>query len=289
MIGIYKITSPTNRVYIGQSRNIKSRFRQYKGNLKNTKGQILLYRSFKKYKVENHIFEVLEECETKDLNLRERYWQDFYDVLNGGLNCVLQETDVLPRELSEETKKKLSESFLGEKNPMYGKFGKLNPNYGNKWTKKQKKHLSDIKKGKHSGENNSFYGEHHSIKTKELLSDIAKKRVGELNPFYGREHTEKFKKEASKRVSEFFKNNPEAKENLRKALFKREYHTPYGVFMSTREAARSLNISRCTVYNRCMKKTDKKVGYNYQLKDKYKGEHTWREIGWFTVEACEHT
>ena len=29
MIGIYKITSPTNRVYIGQSVNIKKRFRSY--------------------------------------------------------------------------------------------------------------------------------------------------------------------------------------------------------------------------------------------------------------------
>jgi predicted GIY-YIG superfamily endonuclease len=31
MIGIYKITSPTNKVYIGQSLDIEKRFVNYKG------------------------------------------------------------------------------------------------------------------------------------------------------------------------------------------------------------------------------------------------------------------
>jgi len=30
MIGIYKITSPSNKVYIGQSINIEKRFKSYK-------------------------------------------------------------------------------------------------------------------------------------------------------------------------------------------------------------------------------------------------------------------
>lgn len=84
--GIYKITSPSGRFYIGQSKDIKSRWRSYK---KYNPNQKLLHRSFLKYGFENHKFEIIEECEVEDLNCRERYWQDFYDVLNGGLNCKL--------------------------------------------------------------------------------------------------------------------------------------------------------------------------------------------------------
>jgi group I intron endonuclease len=61
MIGIYKITSPSGRIYIGQSINIKRRFKEYNSRL--GKGQLLLNRSFLKYGVENHIFEIICFCE----------------------------------------------------------------------------------------------------------------------------------------------------------------------------------------------------------------------------------
>lgn len=40
-----------------------------------------------------------------------------------------------PKPHSEETIQKIRESKLGEKNPMYGKHGELNPSYGVDWTK----------------------------------------------------------------------------------------------------------------------------------------------------------
>lgn len=92
MIGIYKITSPTNRVYIGQSVNIEKRWKDY-NLLKNCKPQIKLYRSLIKYGIINHKFEIIEECSIEQLNERERYWQDYYNVLGlMGLNCILQKT-----------------------------------------------------------------------------------------------------------------------------------------------------------------------------------------------------
>ncbi len=114
MIGIYKITSPSNKVYIGQSVNINVRFKTYRFNKLNAvKEQIRLYRSLLKYGVDNHKFEVIEECDINDLNNRERYWQDFYNVLsNTGLNCKLQSTNELKSVHSTETKKKIS---LGNK------------------------------------------------------------------------------------------------------------------------------------------------------------------------------
>ena len=47
MIGIYKITSPSGKIYIGQSKDIEKRFKAYK-NLK-CKGQPYIYRSLLKY------------------------------------------------------------------------------------------------------------------------------------------------------------------------------------------------------------------------------------------------
>ena len=87
MIGIYKIISPSKKIYIGQSINIEKRFYTYK--LLHCKKQPFLFNSLKKYGAENHIFEVIEECEVIKLNERERYWQDFYNVLENGLNLML--------------------------------------------------------------------------------------------------------------------------------------------------------------------------------------------------------
>ena len=44
-IGIYKITSPSNKVYVGQSININARFKSYL-RLSSNKKQSRLYNSF---------------------------------------------------------------------------------------------------------------------------------------------------------------------------------------------------------------------------------------------------
>ena len=105
MIGIYKITSPSNRIYIGQSIDIELRWLKHKSSNLKTK----LCNSFKKYGFENHIFEVLEQCNIELLNDRERYWQDFYNVLSkNGLNLKLTNTNDKSGNLHEETKFKIS-------------------------------------------------------------------------------------------------------------------------------------------------------------------------------------
>lgn len=114
MIGIYKITSPSGRVYIGQSIQIDKRKNQYeKGN---GKKQPRLYASIMKYGFSAHIFEVIELCIVEELDVRERYWQEFYNVLSeGGLNSVLTATGVLRakrRPVSEDTRRRMSQAAL---------------------------------------------------------------------------------------------------------------------------------------------------------------------------------
>ena len=111
--GIYKITSPSGRIYIGESKNIHYRWSKYK--ILNCKDQHGLYNSFLKYTVERHSFEIVEECSLQELKCRERYWQDFYNVLKRGLNCKLTECGELKTEVSVETRDKRWES-LGKVN-----------------------------------------------------------------------------------------------------------------------------------------------------------------------------
>lgn len=115
MIGIYKITSPTNRIYIGQSIDIEKRFLSYIRLHKKNKTQVKLYNSFLKYGVKKHHFEIIEECSIELLNERERYYQDFYNVLKNGLNCNLTKTNELKLIFSKESRDKISKSKIGNK------------------------------------------------------------------------------------------------------------------------------------------------------------------------------
>ena len=114
MIGIYKITSPSNKIYIGQSVDIDNRISSYK-NLK-CKSQTKLYNSLLKYTFENHKFQVLEVCKSDVLNERERYYQDFYNSTSrNNLNCRLTKTKDKSGCLSIETKIKIGLGNKGKK------------------------------------------------------------------------------------------------------------------------------------------------------------------------------
>lgn len=114
MIGIYKITSPTGKIYIGQSNNIKLRFSAYKrvGCEKQPK----LFNSLSKHGFVNHKFEILEQCEICELNDKERYYQDLFNATGkNGLNCQLTKTKDQNGRHNEETKLKISTSSKGRK------------------------------------------------------------------------------------------------------------------------------------------------------------------------------
>jgi len=110
MIGIYKITSPTNKIYIGQSIDIEKRFKQYKRL--DCKKQPKLYNSLQKHGVNNHIFEMLEECSLDKLNVKEIFWKQKYNTISEGLNCELFDIGQGPR--SAQVKDKISKSMLGK-------------------------------------------------------------------------------------------------------------------------------------------------------------------------------
>ena len=112
MIGIYKITSPSGKIYIGQSIDIERRFKHYKRMA--CKQQVKIYNSMLKYGVDAHIFEILELCDTEELNNKERYYQDLYDSVSNGLNLLYVKSEHFNGGHSEESKKKISNSLKGK-------------------------------------------------------------------------------------------------------------------------------------------------------------------------------
>jgi len=80
---IYKITSPSGKIYIGQSWSWIKRKSVYKRL--SCKKQIKIYNSLKKYGHDNHIIEIIEklslDISQEDLNSREVYWWKYYEDL----------------------------------------------------------------------------------------------------------------------------------------------------------------------------------------------------------------
>lgn len=105
MTGIYKITNLlNNKIYIGQSVNIKERWKNHVRFSQDSKNPLYnnsLYKEIREYGSENFELTVIEECEKDDLNQRERYWINFYDSTNPeiGYNLCLGGGYYAPRKV----------------------------------------------------------------------------------------------------------------------------------------------------------------------------------------------
>lgn len=106
--GIYKITNPKGKIYIGQSIDIEKRKFLYSKLY--CKTQTHLYNSLNKYGWENHVFEIIEQCDEFLLLEREIYWKLYYlKSVENNFSKVLftQINDGKGGSRSEEIKKKI--------------------------------------------------------------------------------------------------------------------------------------------------------------------------------------
>lgn len=117
--GIYKITSPSGRIYIGQTINAKKRHNSYKNLDISCKNQSKLYLSLQKYGYEAHKVEWLVVIDDRDqLNILETFFIRKFNSMNDGLNCTEGGDS---RIWSEESKQKLSQLKKGIKRKSYSK------------------------------------------------------------------------------------------------------------------------------------------------------------------------
>lgn len=144
---IYKITSPTERMYVGQTKRIAQRIGLYKHKTRNDYGwkNAKVMNSIKKYGWDAHKFEILEECADDILSEREIFWIDklktfwldnphHMNMSRGG------EKGARPWMHDLERRKKQSERFKGSGGPFYGK------THTKEWREKKSKEVSEYNK-----------------------------------------------------------------------------------------------------------------------------------------------
>jgi group I intron endonuclease len=152
--GIYKITSPTGKVYIGQSQNIKNRYKDYlyvHPSFKTTK----IGRSILKYGIDSHNFGILEE--TQDLDSREVYYMEKHRSVEEGLNTIKRNYTYY---FTSEDKKKVSEGLKKS------------------WTEERKhKHSGSIKKKWEEGSYEDRKGLGENLKDTMSVRDIRDGKV----------------------------------------------------------------------------------------------------------------
>lgn len=142
---IYKITNLlNNKIYIGKtSRTIEERFQEHlKLSVRSTH---YLHRSIKKHGVDSFRIELLEEIsDVLLLNEREIFWIDQLNSLApNGYNCTKGGNGgdmSLSINFQNSVKNR---DTKGEKNHMFGKLGKNNPNFGSTRTDEQKKEYKE--------------------------------------------------------------------------------------------------------------------------------------------------
>ena len=110
----------------------------------------LMLRAIKKYGKEGFKREVLCKCETiEEAYVNESIFIEKYNTLQpNGYNISPKGGHGIMGSMAEETKRKISKTKMGEKNPMYGRLGKDNPNYGKHPSEETRKRMSESRRGK---------------------------------------------------------------------------------------------------------------------------------------------
>ena len=109
---IYCLTSPSSKCYIGQSWDIKSRFKKYRTDSNSIKNQRKLYNAIKKYKSYNFKYEIIDLCETQEeMDNKEKFYIDLYNSIDNGYNIKDGGSN---GKHSKETKIKMSISHKGK-------------------------------------------------------------------------------------------------------------------------------------------------------------------------------
>lgn len=216
MIGIYKITSPVGKIYIGQTTDWINRQRQYK--CVSCKNQVKLYRSLLKYGAENHVFELIHECNKDNLNEMETYYGELFNSRDFKTGLNIRHFGSRGNH-SDETKK--IQSAIWASRRVSEKYNSI----------EQKLKRSNSQRG-----NKNNLNKKHSIETKEKIINSLKKYhsnrthpifgirlIGINNGMYGRKHSDETKEKTSKII----------------------LNTQNGVFyIGTKSASESIGISR---------------------------------------------
>lgn len=262
---IYKYTSPSGKVYIGQTCREHGRRNDFQE--KGSYGGYRIDHARAKYGASSFTYEVLFSIEDDDiekirqmLNEKESFFIKQYQSNDDRYGYNMNEGGAgnVAMELSEETRTKISIStrrWLSEKgHPLKGK-------------KHSKESIEKMRRNtkKKYGMDNPNYGWEPSEVLKKRLRQMSKERTGDKNGFFGRHHTEETK---------IFLRNKFGRHVLQ---IDKDNHKTIAEFKSAGEAAISLGYGRsvaadiCKVCNKYVKRDGAKLltakGYIWRWAD----------------------
>lgn len=209
------ITSPSGKMYIGQTINYKRRMNCYKTD--RSQGQTIINRSIEKYGWDAHQKKIIHICQPEELDDLERYYIELYQTFESKFGMNLRTGGNGNFKVSLETRKKLSQSHKGQiawskglkgvfkhseewkqkaRERMLGKKlflggtqtketrDKISSRMkGRVFSEEHKRKLSDSKKGNKNGMFGKVYSEEEKTQMSQRVS-------GEKSPFYGKKRSE---------------------------------------------------------------------------------------------------
>lgn len=196
IIGIYKITSPSNKVYVGQSVDVEKRFKTYLRY--SCKSQPKLLASLKKHGSENHKYEIILICSKEELSSNEKYYVDLFGCFNSINGLNIRDGGGNSAKLSNEQKLKISNSLKGVRHSL---------------ERVEKNRLAQLNK-KSSIEKRKREEMFPKVKKSRLgctLTDTQKQHLrninlGANNPNFGKQRTEESRGKTRESVTQYWKS-----------------------------------------------------------------------------------
>ncbi|TXG80802.1 MAG: hypothetical protein E6R13_07545 [Spirochaetes bacterium] len=256
---IYKITSPNNKIYIGQTIDFSQRYRKYKSN--GFKGQIKLWNNCQKYNWNPiETIEIIENCLTSELNEREKYWINYFDSYENGLNADLGGNGKCGFKHSDETKNKIRLANIGRKHSEKAK-QKISEASKNISNETREKMSEASKKRKHTEETK----EKISKANKGMkLSDEQKLKISEANKGNKKRLGKTHSDETKNKISDSKKGNPNTK--LAKKIICLNTEITYE---SQAEASEKLKIKQNNISRVCLKQRKSYKGLVFMFYDEF--------------------
>ena len=232
---VYRHIAPNGKMYVGVTKK-KPTQRWQKG--KGYEGNTHFSHAIKKYGWENIKHEILLEGLTQEqASLAERIFIGYWDLTNPNKGYNNEGGGYKDIEVSNITRKRLSEACSGKKNGMYGK----------RHSEESKRKMSESKIGTQAGENNPMYGKKHTDETKHKMRAI--KLGKKLSP------------EQRRRMSEGHKT-------VKVDMIDRDTGKLLRSFNSIKEASRTTGTNYSTLINCCRGIYKTAGGYVWKYSEK---------------------
>ena len=233
---IYKVTNlVNNKVYIGKTiSGLRKRKNKHLSDSRNKLYKCVFHDAIRKYGEDSFVWEILDRVMFSDLLIdSEKFYIKKYNCkIPNGYNMTDGGEGICGFSHTEETKRKISKAHVGKKhspetikkmsgknNPMFGrtgeknsqygvrKFGKDNPHFGKRVSIESRNKMSAMRIGRHptaetrkkmsdnqKGEGNNFFGKKHTEETRKKISAHHADMRGKNSPMFGRKMSEETKR-----------------------------------------------------------------------------------------------